>query len=322
MHLRFVIWILLLLPCTLFAQTEAYRTTLETFKIHFNNNDGTAVYGMMAPNMQEALSLEDVSTIVATFRKNLGTIQTFTFLERNNSMETYETLFENGKQNIILSLNETGLMNGLRFTAAKEDNRVAKMERNKTPLALPLKGSWFTVWGGDTKADNYHVISKPQKNAFDFLIIGYGNRTYQRSGTRNEDYYAFGKPIFAVCDAEVYQVITGVEDNKPGEMNPAQALGNSVILKTENDEYIVYAHFEKETLKVLEGDVVKKGQYLGNCGNSGNSSEPHLHLHIQDGPNVFTSIGVKCYFENLMVNGEATSDYSPVRLDVVAPLQN
>ena len=105
-------------------------------------------------------------------------------------------------------------------------------------------------------------------------------------------------------------------------MNPGQPTGNTVVLKTDNNEYIFYAHFENSTIKVKEGQRVKKGQYLGNCGNSGNSTEPHLHLHMQDGPDLRADIGVKCHFEALMVNGERKEDYSPVRLDYISAPEN
>ncbi|QNJ99210.1 peptidoglycan DD-metalloendopeptidase family protein [Constantimarinum furrinae] len=316
-----ILVILLFIASHSVAQTESYQIALEDFKTHFNNSDAQAIFDMMNGTMQEQLGFDNVQNIVTSFRRNLGEISDFKFLSSEGITEIYETTFENGKQNISFSLNDKNLLNGLRFYPAQEEDVVAKMERNQSRLSLPFKGEWFTVWGGDTKAQNYHVVSKTQKNAFDFLVLGPNRKTFERSGTRNEDYFAFGKPIYAVCDAEVFRVITGVEDNKPGEMNPAQMLGNSVILKTEYDEYIVYAHFEKETIKVKEGQSVKRGQYLGNCGNSGNSTEAHLHLHIQDGPNFMGAVGVKCYFDEILVNGEKEKDYSPVRLDKIAPIE-
>ena len=105
-------------------------------------------------------------------------------------------------------------------------------------------------------------------------------------------------------------------------MNPAQALGNSVTLLTDKGEYIVYAHFEKGTVKVKQGDRIQRGQLLGNCGNSGNSSEPHLHLHMQDGPNMLTAVGIKVFFDQLLVNKEIREDYSPVRLDRIRAIEN
>ena len=302
---------------SILAQTPAYKEALASFQEYYNNGDAKSAYEMMDISMQKKLTFENTELIFKTFKNNLGSLLSFEFLNASNDVETYVTTFSQGKQNLNLSLNTEGKLTGLRFLPA-EDNRIARMERNTTVLQLPFKGEWFTVWGGDTKAQNYHVISPTQKHAFDILKLGKNRKTYERSGTRNEDYYAFGQPLYAVCDATVHTVIDGVPDNKPGEMNPAQPTGNTVILKTENEEYIVYAHFEESTIAVNEGQLVRKGQFLGNCGNSGNSTEAHLHLHIQDGPSLMTSIGVKCYFDNIIVNGVAEEDYSPVRLDKIS----
>ncbi len=303
------------------AQSDRYKIALENFKTHFNASDSDGIYAMMDAPMQQQLGIENVTAIVTSFRKNLGKLDSFIYIENIGITEVHKGIFENGIQRISLSLNSEDKLNGLRFLPPINEKAIAKIPRNITPLILPFKGTWFTMWGGDTKPQNYHVISTLQKNAFDFLILGKNNKTYQRSGTRNEDYYAFGQPIYAVCDAEVVNINTGVRDNKPGEMNPSQALGNSIMLKTNNEEYIVYAHFEEGTITLKQGDIVKQGQYLGNCGNSGNSSEPHLHLHIQDSPNIVTSVGVKCYFQDILVNTEPQTDYSPIRLDRISRIE-
>jgi len=93
--------------------------------------------------------------------------------------------------------------------------------------------------------------------------------------------------------------------------------GNTVIIRTENKEYLFFAHFKQHTIKVKEGQSVKQGQFLGECGNSGNSSEPHLHFHIQNVENMNVATGVKCYFDKLIVNGQSKSDYSPVQKDLI-----
>lgn len=303
------------------AQQANYLQQVEDFKTHYNQGDFQSVYDMLNADVQQQLTLETVKGIILDYREAYGNIDRFEFLEEGNQAEVYLLYFIRGKQKMALSLDQQDKLKGLRFLPVTEDVE-PKIERNLTRLSLPFKGEWFTVWGGDNKIQNYHVISNSQRRAFDFLVLGSNNKTYQRSGTRNEDYWAFGKPIYAVCDALVVDVITGVEDNKPGAMNPKQALGNSVTLLTDKGEYIVYAHFEMGTVKVVKGQQVKRGQQLGNCGNSGNSTEPHLHLHMQDGPNLLTAVGIKCYFDQLLVNKEIRKDYSPVRLDRIRQIEN
>ncbi len=312
-----ILLILLFLPGLICAQTPEYVNVIESFKDSYNKSDAEAIFGMFNTQMQQSVNMETTKSIITSFQTQFGEMKNFEFKEKEGLLETFIAHFERGKQTIHLSLDPENRISGLLFKPFT-DSRPPKFERNTTELGLPFRGKWFTVWGGDTKAQNYHVNFPAQRGAFDFLVLGSNNKTYERSGTRNEDYFAFGQPIFAICDAEVVQVDTGVDDNKPGTMNPAQPLGNAVVLKTANDEYIFYAHFEKGTIKVKEGQLVKRGQLLGNCGNSGNSSEAHLHLHIQDGPNLYSDVGAKCYFDEIMVNGELKTDYSPVRLDRIS----
>jgi murein DD-endopeptidase MepM/ murein hydrolase activator NlpD len=95
------------------------------------------------------------------------------------------------------------------------------------------------------------------------------------------------------------------------------ATGNTVIIKTENDEYLVFAHFKQNSIKVKQGQKIKQGELLGLCGNSGNSSEPHLHFHIQNIESFIGATGVKSYFDKLIVDGKEKTDYSPVQNEVI-----
>jgi len=89
------------------------------------------------------------------------------------------------------------------------------------------------------------------------------------------------------------------------------------MFKTSNNEFILFAHFKNHTIAVKEGQKVKKGQLLGLCGNTGNSSEPHLHFHIENMENMNVATGVKCYFDNIFVNGLLKNDYSPIKNDKI-----
>ena len=100
-------------------------------------------------------------------------------------------------------------------------------------------------------------------------------------------------------------------------MNPKQFLGNAIILETKNNEFITMAHFKEKSIVANEGDQVKAGQLLGQCGNSGNSSEAHLHLSLQNVKNVMNAVGGKLYFKRIKVNGEIKEDYLPVKNDKI-----
>jgi murein DD-endopeptidase MepM/ murein hydrolase activator NlpD len=104
-------------------------------------------------------------------------------------------------------------------------------------------------------------------------------------------------------------------------MNPYSALGNAVFIQHRENEVSVLAHLKLDSVKVKVGDKVARGQLIGLCGNSGNSSEPHLHYHLQNTPIIQDGTGIKCLFEKvkITVNGQEQlkTNYSPVKEDII-----
>ena len=194
-------------------------------------------------------------------------------------------------------------------------------EKHSALLELPFEDSWIVFWGGDTKENNQHHDVPNQMYAFDFLKVDKNLKSYKNDGKKNEDYYAFGQMVLAPADGIVTDVIRGVRDNIPGSMNPYSGLGNAVIIKHRDHEVSVFAHFKQKSIRVNVRDKVKKGQILGLCGNSGNSSEPHIHYHFQNTPIIQNGTGMKCYFENVIVTSNTKEKfkerYSPVKGDIV-----
>jgi hypothetical protein len=194
-------------------------------------------------------------------------------------------------------------------------------EKHSTVLSLPFKGQWMVLWGGDTKELNHHHDDPSQKYAFDFLQVDDTGKTHKDEGRRNEDYFAFGQKVVAPAEGVVTDVIRGVRDNTPGSMNPYSALGNAVVIKHRKQEVSVLAHFKQDSIQVDAGDSVRSGQVLGLCGNSGNSSEPHIHYHLQNTPIVQNGTGIKCVFSDIIVSRDnktqAKGMYSPIKNDIV-----
>jgi hypothetical protein len=194
-------------------------------------------------------------------------------------------------------------------------------ERHLAVLRLPFDGQWSVVWGGDTKELNQHHDTLNQRYAFDFLVTDGAGKSHQGDGQRNEDYFAFGQPVLAPADGVVTEVITGVRDNTPGSMNPYSALGNAVIIEHREHEVSVLAHFQQGSIRVKAGDHVTSGQVLGLCGNSGNSSEAHVHYHLQNTPIIQDGTGIRCLFDKVSVlkdgSRESKASYSPVKGDLV-----
>ena len=152
--------------------------------------------------------------------------------------------------------------------------------KTKTPLRLPMEGTWYTFWGGHNSVENYHVVDRGQRFAYDFLVRKDG-RTHEGDGTRLEQFFAFDRPIFAPGDGIVVAAESDLPDMAPGKMDPTHAMGNHIIIKHGNGEFSFLCHLRQGSVKVKSGDKVITGQDVARCGNSGNTSEPHLHYHLQ-----------------------------------------
>ena len=297
------------------AQTETavYKTIVDKFELNYNNDNYDSIFFMFDANMQNALPLEKTNEFLTGLKAQAGQITKRQFIKyANGTVAVYKTNFEQALFTLNISLDNISKINGL-FIKPFVDETQPKLLRNTTKLILPFKDEWTVIWGGDTKELNYHVVSPAQKNAFDIVITDAKGNSYKTDGKTNEDYYAFGKELIAPCDGEVVLVVDGVKDNIPGQMNTFNVGGNTVIIKTANKEFLVLCHFKHQSIKVKEGQKIKQGELLGLCGNTGNSSEAHLHFHIQNIEDLNTATGVKCYFEKLSVNGQVKQDYSPVK---------
>ncbi|MGA7217707.1 MAG: M23 family metallopeptidase [Candidatus Sulfotelmatobacter sp.] len=191
--------------------------------------------------------------------------------------------------------------------------------QTQTALHLPFANEWYVYWGGRSAARNKHVLTKDQRFAYDFLILagGRSRQSYRTSGEANSDYYCFGLPIYAPADGRVVSVENEIFDNAPGEMNAKAALGNYVILDHGCAEFSFLAHLRQRTVAVHYDQWVRSGQMLGQCGNSGNSSEPHLHYHLQNTSVPFEGDGLPAFFSEYVANGKSVAWGEPTARQTV-----
>ncbi len=145
----------------------------------------------------------------------------------------------------------------------------------RLPADVPLQ----VIWGGDRLEVNQHAVVPDQRWAYDFLVEPY----FSGSPTLS-DYGCYGVPVVAPASGMVTTAHDGEPDMVPGvsSNNYTAPEGNYVvILLDETETYLVLAHLRPGSVAVSTGQRVDEGQMVGECGNSGNTSEPHIHIHHQ-----------------------------------------
>lgn len=180
----------------------------------------------------------------------------------------------------------------------------------KAALRLPVDGEWFVYWGGRDIEDNYHAVDVGQRFALDLLIMRDG-QSHSGDPSSLESYYCWGQPILAPAEGVVIRAVDGLPDQLIGSADSRNPAGNHVVIDFGNDEFGFLAHLQRDSVRVAEGDVVIAGQEIGLCGNSGNTSEPHLHFHMQQSPNFGQGEGLPVQFTNYRANGTLSNRGEP-----------
>jgi murein DD-endopeptidase MepM/ murein hydrolase activator NlpD len=260
----FLIMTLALFVGEILGQTEnsAYKKIADRFEVYYNSAKYDSIFAMFSTEMANALPLDKTREFLTGLNSQIGKITQRQFINYQATYASYKTNFERALFAFNISIDNNSKINGL-FIKPFVDNSLPKLERNLTKLTLPFNDEWTVFWGGDSKELNYHIENQAQKNAFDFVITDAEGKSYHTNGQENRDFYAFGKEIIAPCAGEIVLVVDGVKDNKPGVMNPIYAPGNSVIIKTNKNEYLLFAHFMQNSIKVKQGQKVIQGQLLG-----------------------------------------------------------
>jgi murein DD-endopeptidase MepM/ murein hydrolase activator NlpD len=271
---------------------------------YINANDGEGLWALYSPRMAQAFPVETTVAFVQSVARAIGHVESLTTLGEDAAGRHGRYILKGQRDNrrLELHIDEGGMVSGLRVSRPEPP-----VERTKIALSLPFHGRWFVAWGGETLALNHHVEHGSQRRAADLNVVGRDGKSHRGDGQRNEDYYAYGREVLAVAAGTVVAVVDGVPENVPGTMNPDKASGNSITVKHDASVFSVYAHLQPSKHRVKEGDAVEQGTVLGLCGNSGNSSEPHLHFQMQDGPSFDESWGFEPVFQRVLLtrNGEA-----------------
>ena len=191
-------------------------------------------------------------------------------------------------------------------------------EREPFRVHSPVRGRWIAVNSPADKVPSHGVHSAGQTYAIDLLHWPDADVEWKALRAwpptqRPSAFPGFGQPIYAPADGTVvgtrdwwrdhgsrnswpayaYFLIEGTLRELAG---PSALLGNYVVLDLGDGTFAALAHLKRKSIVVESGQRVTAGQRVGDCGNSGNTSEPHLHFQLMDDANVAVAAGLPFSF--------------------------
>jgi murein DD-endopeptidase MepM/ murein hydrolase activator NlpD len=198
------------------------------------------------------------------------------------------------------------------------------VEREAVVITPPVRGEWAAFNGPSNSSGHRRLVlaldghvAIGQRFAIDYLRVDSTGSSRHGDPQKNTSYYAYGTELLAVADGIVAGTKDGIPENVPGANSRAVPItletvgGNFVAIEVAKGRYALYAHVQPGSLRVKVGDHVKRGQVVALLGNSGNSTEPHVHFQIADGPTFLSSEGLPYALESFDVVGRCGIDNGP-----------
>jgi hypothetical protein len=212
-------------------------------------------------------------------------------------------------------------------TPSQLDYSVARMDvSHQAPLVLgpPLAGKgWVAVNGccnheiihrGSVQSVNGGLFDS-QRYAIDWMRLNNAGELVHGDPTVATNYVDYGASVLAVADGTVVDTLNTLPDQTPGSLPDPGSFksieevdGNHVILDVGHGKFVFYAHLKKGSVVVHDGQHVRRGQMLAQLGNTGNTSAPHLHLHVMDGISALGSDGLPYSVDRFGLAGQIDID--------------
>ncbi|TDQ41054.1 M23 family metallopeptidase [Aureibacillus halotolerans] len=282
----------------------------DSFGSYFLNGEFERIYKSMSKDLQNLITPEQLHEVGHSFNEG---VESYGTALQNEFLGGTRTLWldESKTKSIHVTFDRDALISGLAIKPYVSFPTTDK-RYSKNTYRMPIQKEWFVFWGGTNEFVNYHYPYEQQRYAYDLVMVK-DNKTYKDTTFSNDNYYAFGADVVAPYEGKVVSVVDGIRDNVPGEMETENPAGNHTIIAHPNNEYSMIAHFKKGTIVVEEGEEVQEGQFLGQCGNSGNSSEAHIHFQLMDHANPDNAASIRIHFQN---------NIEPIQGDVIQPQES
>jgi len=253
------------------------------------------LYSQFNEEMKSIVSLQDFISLGEQFVTDVERFELSSTM-KENGQTNYVWIDASNQKGVMAFVDEQHAITGLQILPVTSYPETDELY-SQTQFQLPFSDEWLVYWGGKNVFLNYHYEYEHVRYAYDFIIVKDGY-SYSGDPLNNESYYAFGAEVLVPADGEVIAVVDGIVDNIPGEMNESEPAGNMVVLQHGNGELSMLAHFKQNSIAVEVGDTVKEGQLLGLCGNSGNSSEAHIHFQVMKQAEVGSELVIPISFAN------------------------
>src|ERR1019366_6465886 len=183
-------------------------------------------------------------------------------------------------------------------------------------IGAPLRGADWIAANGPANDSAHRRTVVPvagkariaQRFAIDWIQAGADGTSFTGAQNENRSYHAYGAEVLAVADGVVTETRDAIPENVPDPSERAVPItldtigGNHVILDIGGGHYAIYLHLQPGSLRVKTGQRVRRGETLALVGNSGNSSQPHLHFQITDGSSVLGSEGLPWLLDSFSVS--------------------
>jgi len=281
------------------------HVTLQNFGAFFLQEKFDAIYNQCNEEFKQLVSSEQFNEIAKAFNANVTNYELFRKSTINHVNHcTWIDAQQDKAINIIIDAHNIIHRLLLKpYVVFPESDK----KYTQNTYMMPIKEEWYVFWGGANEFVNYHYAYETQRYAYDLVMMNNGT-TYKDSAMVNDNYYAFNREVTAPADGKVIKVVHDLKDNIPGEINELEPAGNLIIIEHKNNEYSMVAHLKNNSSRVHEGDKVRQGDVIALCGNSGNSSEPHIHFQVMDSPDYMSCKSIRIRF----VDGK-----EPIQGDVI-----
>ncbi len=182
-------------------------------------------------------------------------------------------------------------------------------------LGAPLAGgAWAAVHNNAWERGHRRVVYTregvpriPGRFAIDFIKLDAAGRYAFADENEIKNWFGYGADVLAVADGVVATTRDDFSESPTLSAHPAYAAdlatGNYISLKIADGRYVFYEHLQPGSIQVAPGQVVKKGDVIARLGFTGQTTGPHLHLHVADADSPLGAEGQPFAFENFSLAG-------------------